>query len=370
MPVQQCTSAINKNTPLQSCLLLHATEETFTITALDTRTSQLTLKVPEAVTFQVGRALVNADTLNHLLSTFPDEPITLSVDEQKNLLTLQVGNVTTDIELFNEPPSAFPVNLDLPPMVTTIDGERFSECIKKAMLLSGNKNEFITIKANTANSSVDIYTSHEGRLFSRTTVQALEESYDWSVAIPTYLFGKLPRNMVGEAELCIDNKTKDFAIVSGPEHLVIHNFATDNTSTHIDTIIDMQPTGSFVIKSDALNQDIKRAMFINDRRGLKLSPDGQRIKATCGTAGKAHIRGSYYDINYQDGDLEVVNIDPKVLSRALGGLGANTLVIEQLKTEIPSIDPNEEPDIFYNLRIQDEDQPEFRQIIMTTLAVT
>lgn len=366
-PVSQCTSAINKNTPLQSCLLLVATEETLTVTALDTRTSQLTLKIPEAVTFQAGKALVNAETLSQLLGTFPDEPITISVDEIKNILTLQVDNVTMDLDLFTEPPSAFPVESNLPGMVASIDAERFSECIKKAMLLSGDKQEYITIKAE--DDSVSIYTAAGGRLFSRTTIQTLQPTHKWSVAIPMYLFSKMPRNMTGDAELCLDIKTGMFALVSGSEHLLIRNMAEDTISNHIDTILDLKADGTYIIKSDGLNQDIKRALFIQDKRGLKLSPDNGRIKATCGAAGRAQIRGSYYDMSYQDGNLEPVHVDPKMLSRAVNGLAATNLVVEQLRTEIPSIDPTEPPDVFYNLRMQDEDQPEFRQIIMTTLGV-
>ena len=368
MPVAQCTSAINKNTPLQSCLLLTASGETLTVTALDTRTSQLQLKVPEAVTYQAGRALVNAETLNHLLSTFPDEPITLSVDDSKNLLTLQVGRVTTDIELFTQPPSEFPVEPELPPMVASIDSERFSECIKKAMLLSGDKQEYITIKAD--GDQISIYTAAGGRLFSRTAIPTLNPTFSWSVAIPMHLFAKLPRNLVGEAELCLDQSKAWFAIVAGKEHLLIKGITEDTISNHIDSIINVPADGSFIIKSDGLLQDIKRALFINDKRGLKLSPDGSRIRATCGSAGKAHIRGSYYDMSYSDGTLEEVNVDPRVLSRGINGLGANNLIIEQLRREFPSIDPNEPPDVFYELRIQDEDQPEFRQIIMTTLGVS
>jgi hypothetical protein len=65
-----------------------------------------------------------------------------------------------------------------------------------------------------------------------------------------------------------------------------------------------------------------------------------------------------------------VNIDPRVLARAVNGLAAHTLIIEQLKRETASIDPNEPPDVYYELRIQDEDQPEFRQIVMTTLVAS
>lgn len=364
-PVSQCAGAVNKNTPLQSCVLLTATEDSLTVTALDSRTSQLQLRVPEASVFMPGKALVNADILCHLLSMCPDEAITLSVDDSKNMLTLQVGNNTTDVELFNEPPSNFPVEYNLPPMVASIDAVRFSECIKKAMLLSGDKQEFITIKSDET--SVSIYTAHGGRLYSRTTLQTLEPSHNWSVAVPMYLFSKLPKNLQGTAELCLDTKLGQFAIVAGQEHLLMKSAATDSISRHIDAIMARTPNGSYIIKSDLLGQDVKRALFINDKRGLKLTPVNTRMMATCGAAGRAHIRGSYYEMSFQDGDLASVSVDPKILSRALGGLDANSLIVEQLRKEMPSIDPNEPAEVYYELRMQDEDEPEFRQIILTAL---
>lgn len=367
IPVGQCTSAINRNHALQSCLLLETTDSDFTITAVDQRTSELKLRVPGSVISGNGSVIVNADSLNTILSTFDqDEQITIIVDENENKLVLVVNQTTTEIPLAQERKKDFPLEEEMPAWVASVNGPRFGQIIKQCLtLLAEDKQEFITFKIKD---ELELFTSCKGRLFSRTQQQLIgDPASEISIAVPMVLLGKLPLKLPESIDLCYDPERNLFAIVAGPEHLIIRPVVADNLSTHIDKMINEKSQGSMTFSTGLFKQDLKRAIYINDPKGLTISPEEENIKLSCGHAARASIKGSFINYSLKTGDLQEVKVDPKLISRALAGLNCSNLTIEQVPRQFPAFDPEDEPETFYELRMQDDDQPGYIYVICTTL---
>lgn len=365
--VAQCTSAINLNDPLQSCLKLETDDDNLVITAVDTRISELKLRCIGAVPLSKGAVLINATTLNTLLGTFDgSSSITLIEDEENKQLVLTVDNTITEIPLFKDPVEDFPVAEKLPETISSINGQLLTNAIKSMLIiLAQDKQEFVSFRLDK---QLDLYSISKGRMFTRISLPTIgSASNKTNVAIPMGLLSKLPKNLSDQVDICYDIDTNTFCISSETEHLIIKSVVPDTASTHIDKMIKEEADGSCVISTSLLNQDLKRAIYIDDPKGLLITPDSNGLALSCSYPGRASIKNSYHDYLSSTGTINSVRVDPLLLERAMAGLDCSELIIEQIVKEFPALDPDDEPEQFYELRLQDETQPGYIYIICTTL---
>lgn len=365
--VGQCAAGINLNDPLQSCLLLETDDNNLTITSVDTRISELKLRCIGAVPTSKGSVLVNATTLNTLLGTFESsDSITIVEDKQSKQLVLTVDKTITEIPLYKDPVSSFPLEKNLPSVITTLDGNLLTSAIKSMLtILALDKQEFVSFRLDK---QVDLYSISKGRMFTRISLPSIGSATDkTSVALPVSLLAKMPRNLPDQVDLCYDSKTNYFCIKTEEEHLLVKSVVQDTASTHIDKLIKEDAQGTCTIETALLNQDLKRAMYIDDPKGLLITPEKDGLKLSCSFPGRASIKNSFHGFSHNDGSLDKVRIDPKLLERAMAGLSCPTLVIEQVKKSFPALDPEDEPENFFELRLQDETRPGYINIICTTL---
>jgi DNA polymerase III sliding clamp (beta) subunit (PCNA family) len=363
-PLSRVAAAINRNTPIETCVLLEATSEGLTLTSVDSRTHQLTMRVPGAITAQIGQAILNADLFNRMVGTLQEESVQIGINEIDNQLIIQ-ADTRIELDLFTSPPDDFPVENTLPPVVATLDAERLSEAIKKALLLS-EKDDYIVFKG--VGDALYIYTKAKGRLFSRTTLQVFDNVEDWVVMVPTHLLAKLSPTISGAAELRLDNDKNLFAISVGVEHLLIRQLSKDKFSGIVDDLVQLQTSNYWVIKSEPLKSDLKRAGLINDKRGLRLVKDKNNLRTTCGVGGKGKVDTPHTLVQVH-GSLDEMFLDPVLLAKAVGALEAVDLVGEQIKVVTESfLEDDDTQEEKTHIRLTDMDAQDYRAVIVTSLS--
>lgn len=365
IPLERATAAVNKNTPIETCVLIEVYRETgICLTTLDSRTHQLKLKVPGGNIFNEGACLIPAPLLNQMVKTMqPDMPLTVQVDAAANQLVLEQPGIKIDLELFADPVEMFPVQKELPTTVTVVDAERLSESVKKALILS-QKEEFIVFVGT--GKELKVYTRWGGRMFSKTVMDCEEVTDEWSVGAPITLLARFPTTLAGPCRILMDENSDVFGFESENEHLLIRRLVTDNLSHLVDSVLEKASDKYWVIKTDGLLADLKRAALIRDRAGIELSKKHHQLIASYGSAGKGSAT-SRHDLLQGSTSLETMNLDPILFERAAQALEAVDLVGEQVEESVPSVVAGKPAEVYHNLRIRDHDAPEFRSVILTSL---
>lgn len=371
LPLSRIAAAVNRNTPIETCVHIGASDEGLLLTSVDSRTHQLRLKVHESISWSSGECIVPADIFNQFAATLTsDDIVQLAVDDLASQLVVHQtsthadGGTKVKLDLFTSGVEEFPLAPTLPPVVAELDAQRLSEAIKKALRLS-EKDEFITFVGEK--DTIKIYTrGGSGRIFSRMLLQSTYDQESWSVSIPMNLLAKLPLNFTGVAELRLDDD--NFAISVGQEHLIVRQIATDTVSNTIDRMMDKATDTFWMIKAEPFKLDLKRAAIIKDKHGLKIRRDKQVLKASCGAPSKATFETPHQLVD-ASGKIVEQWLDPTLLARAIDALECVDLVGEQVEEVIPSFLEDNSSSTIRNIRLFDNDQKDYLSIVMTEIQV-
>lgn len=363
-PLSKVTSAASKRTPMESCVLLEAdAHDGLTLTAIDSHSHQLRMRIPESTTVNDGAVLLEGGTFNQLVSTLRDTDVNLAFVPEENQLFVQAGT-KLQLPIFNEPVDKFPREIELPKLVCAVDAERLRESLDAAKGLC-DKGEMIAFKCEGG--LLHIYTKSKGVLFSRSTLECREHLEDFAISVPAAVFAHLPNALTGVAELRLNEELDKFAIACGLEHLLILQVANDNYSHTVDAMVDDQAASYWVVGTDALSDDLRRAVIFKDPCGIQLTEDGEFLVARCDSrSGKLKTP---HRLEQQEGDPSVVHVDPAQMDAALKALEATSVVIEQLREVVPPAFEGDEEMTAINLRLKDLNAPGYRVITLGTLGV-
>ncbi|XOD69255.1 MAG: DNA polymerase III subunit beta [Flavobacteriales bacterium AspAUS03] len=134
--LQALSSVINNNNtlPILNNFLFDLKEKQLTITASDletTMTAQMTV-----TSDQIGKVAVPARLMTDILKTFPEQPLTLSIQKKENILKTvsEQGDYTLAVQNAEEFPKA--PTLDTPSTVT-LTSSILSEAINKTLFATG-----------------------------------------------------------------------------------------------------------------------------------------------------------------------------------------------------------------------------------------
>lgn len=360
-PLGRVAGAAGKRDELQSCVLVQAdSERGLTLTCVDSHTHELRLRVPDVAVAQEGAVVLKAATFKELVGTLDNEPVTLAFDEDSNSLQIEAMKMG----VFKDPPEAFPVEPELPPVVGLVEAERLTEAIRAATELCEDGEMVVLVSEGD---QLRVYTRERGVMFSVTTLQVYESSLDWRIAVPAALFKHLPPNMTATAQLRLHENLDTFAIANGYEHLLIRQVANDNYSHVIDDMLKDPAPDFAVVVSDPLARDLKRAAIFKANSGLRLGCKGERLTTACKSP-IGSLNGSHV-LENSGGSFTEVNVDPELLAKAVKTLGGTQLVIEQVKTLVDALDEDEVPEEAITLRLSDPMAPEHRSIVLGTLGV-
>lgn len=367
LPLERAASAVNKNTPIETCVLIEVDEtEGMFLTTLDSRTHQLRLRVPAVQVFNSGSCILNAELLNRMVKTMSDDmPIQLQVDPEENQLIVQQPGTRIQLDLFTDPVDMFPVERNLPRVLTNVDAEMMSSAIEKSIVLSG-KDEFITFLGE--GEQVKLYTRCGGRMFSRTIVDSEESLEPWSVGVPVTLLARFPKNLAGRMDIHMDEHSDVLVFNVGEEHLLIRRLVTDNVSFLVDTVLNKKSDKFWTVRAEGLLSDLKRAAIIKDKEGIQLSRFRHQLQASYASGGKGSATSNHDLLNASEA-FEPMNLDPVLFERAAKALEAVDLVGEQVAETVPAILAGQKPQTHYNLRLLDQDSPDHRAVVITSLQV-
>ena len=342
-------------------MLLEVDAEGLTLTALDSHTHQLRLRVAEASPGDTGMCLVHGDGFKGIVSKCESGAMSLDYDEANNLLRVQAE---TDLKLTvsQTRPEEFPVIRELPPVVGVVDGHHFQVAVNKALevLVDG---EFVTFVAR--GDQLMVYTRSKGSMYSRAVVDFKESTQDFEVAIPRSLFVHLPPKMSGLAEIRLHPEMESFAVSQGSEHLLVKSVANDTTSTEVEHWLAKPSNDFFIIKADALLRDLGRANYFKDNNGLHLELDKGAILASCKSQiGSMNTRHEAFDLG---GEITAVDVDPVWLEQAVSVLGAVDLVVEQLREVQAGFGEGAEDSENIWLRLRDREHPDARVLVVPSM---
>jgi hypothetical protein len=367
VPLGRIASAASKRSELEKCVLLQCDDEGLTLTAVDTHTHQLTLRVPESQTVDTGVALLTASSLKELVGTFETQTLSLALDEADNQLHVQ-SEGDYKLPLYTESADKFPIERELPPVVGLVEAERLAEALDAASDLCA-EGEMVVLTAK--GDVLSVYTRGKGVMFSRTSLQIQESVRDWAISIPVALIAHLPPKMTGTAELRLDDEDRidRFAVANGREHLLIRQVSNDNYSHMVDAMLAQPAPDYYTLKTDGLVRDLKRASIFKDNAGLRLRVDGEYVVAEAkGPGGSMKTPHQLVDGGY-GGAPNTVSVDPGLLGQAIKALSCANVVSEQVKTCVPAAFEGDEEQEGVTLRLYDVEAPDHRVIVLGTLAV-
>lgn len=362
-PLAKVTSATNKRTDREACVLLEGEEGgEFTLTATDSHTHQLRRRVPEANVSQGGRVLVNGSLFKEFMATIEKESMSLAVDGVANELLIQ-AETDLKVGLYHEPADVFVVET-LPPVVGLCEAEQLVKAIDEAVGLC-EEGDLLVLRAD--GDQFKVYTKSKNTLFSVTAIGLRESTHDWSISIPIAVFKHLPNKLAGTAELRLHPEMDNFAISVGVEYLFIRQVANDDYSYIVDEMVAATAPDYVMLKTDPLKRDLRRATIIKDNAGMRMESDGQFIVTSCksslGSLRTPHQHGNL------GGDFSKVSVDPGRLAAAVSALNCVDVVIEQVKEEIPAAFEGDIDRVGISLRLTDFEAPDHRTIILGTLGV-
>jgi DNA polymerase III sliding clamp (beta) subunit (PCNA family) len=365
-PLANVAAAANKTTLIETCVLLTGVnidgKSDLTMTAVDSKTHQLTLRVPDADVASEGRCIVPAPLFNDMIRKCRDEPVDLGVNDDSDSLLIQT-RTRINLNLFGEPVENFPVVTELPPVVTTTEADVLVKAIKDAIALAG-KDNYVTFVGE--GKELRIYTNSDGRMFSRTVINTSGTPDHWAVSVGVTLLARLPGTWSGTCCLHLDANCDNFAISVGAEHLIIKQLLTDTVSGLVDGLIAENAEAYWVIKTESLMDDLGRAASIQDKRGLRLRREADTLRAYCQAPGKGSLDTPHMLVDH-DGTIREMYVDPKLLERALKSLQAVDVVGEQVAVNVPAVVEGMPDEESISLLLKDQDTPEFRQVIVSTL---
>ncbi len=370
-PLARVHHALSKNIPIQKCILLEARPgEGLFLTGLDTRTHQLTLRVPDAEVFEEGMALVDGNLLWELAATLDDAALSIAVDEQDAELVLQAGGRRLKVSLFGEDPSVFKALMEtMPDTVAQLDAEELADIIKGSLKLT-NKSSFVTIAGKDGD--VFVYTMIRNRCFSQARMENRLDSDPWSIGVQMEYLGKVPP-FVGDAEVHLDKERGIFAISVGDEHILIRQTQEDAIMAEIDTLMAKTADGYWVAKQDSLMSDLKAAMAIKDKAGVGLEVQGNGLFVSCAAKGRGSVKNTHMlvdclsPVDEEGKDLKIkLHFDPQMLQKAFESIGGVDVCAEILTEVMEAWDEDEEDEVFHNLRFMDQDKPDARKIVVAS----
>lgn len=360
-PLGRVTKAASARSPIEECVLLNADADGMTLTTVDAHTHQLCLRVPEANAIDHGQVLINASVLKDLVGDMDTGTMHLSFDEDAKQLIIK-GESNLELFVYNEPPEAFPMERELPPVVGVVDANQFQKAITAAVALL-EEGEFVTLVAR--GDQLLIYTRSRGSMYSRAAIELRESAEDWEISIPMNLWGHLPPKMAGLGELRLHPDFDNFAVGVGTEYLLVKQVVNDMIAGEVEDWVSKDSTDFFTLKADAVLRDLSRACRFKDNKGLSMELVDDVLTTRCESSAVGKAETPLETVNF-GGDVSTMSVDPSTLLQAIKTLGAVDVVFEQLKELVEGFD-GEAPTENIWLRVRDADNPDRRVIVVSTL---
>lgn len=368
-PLGRAAAAANRRgVPLEGCVLLSAEADVLTLTTLSAHSHELCLRVPEAHVVVEGQLLLPAEVLHSVFAGSAQQPATLSLQESEQQLLVNFDG-DTHLNLFSEPPAAFPKTMLLPPVAGVVDGAQLAaalDCAQK--LLEGG--EFVALAAR--GDQLHVYSrSNRKQLYSRSTIDLHESAQDWACEFTVDVLSHLMHPLTGPVMLRLDpDDPAPLVFQAGHEYLLVRQVAGNVTAiTSIDSVLESPTPDYGVVKSARLASDVSRVcrLFKPDSqvgRGYQLSRQGEFLQTRCESSvvGKREYQTELLQV---EGTLSPIMVDPDLLGRALGALDTVDLTLEYLTQTVA--DGLGGQVSYVHLRLSNWDQPELRRIMVPTI---
>jgi len=370
-PVNRCRAAVNKGdgvNALQACMLFEATTDGLTgrlsITALDQRSHQLTLCIPDGVVDvqEPGVALVPHDFLPDVLNKLPaSEAITLEVDTNGKMV-VKCNHDIFDVFLHQGNPDDFRIAMvtedQLPEQVCSVNGSSLTQLIADSIPIISDQEDFKLVGEGTVLHAF----AHDrnSSIVSHVAVEAQDQSEDWSVS----LVSKLPKliNKYWLDTVSIHLKLADNT--SGPmlafkcnhDYFVVRQLMTDIDVSMLQDALAKDKVGSFIVDGALLKNKAKMLDLAKSDINIEVAKNTLRFYSSYASRGNNDVKvilDSMDDSQPQEKFLR------DLLKRAIGALDVAKVQGEWV--------PFDEEGTNHFLRLVDADLPEFKQVLVTPI---
>jgi DNA polymerase III sliding clamp (beta) subunit (PCNA family) len=367
-PVSRCKSAVNKgdgSNAIQSCILFQATEDDLTgrlrLTALDSRSHQLTLCVPEgAVDVQeAGEALVPYDYLSDLLSRLPQaQEITLEISGNNRML-VKCHPDEFEVFLHQADPEDFKLGMlqekDIPQEVCILEAHALNQVITDSLAIILDQEDFKLVGEGIMLHGF----SHDrgSNIVSRVTVQTQEQSEDWSVSV----VGKLMKliNKYWTDMVTVHLNTYDSPVLvfkSNHDYFVVKQLTTDVDVSMLQEALSRESVGSFVVEGALFRSKAKLLDLAKTEVNIQISKNILKFFSSYASRGNNDVKVPILHLSDEQPNEK---FSKDLLKRAI-----SALEVSQIQGEWVPFD--EENSNFF-LRFVDADLPEYRQVVITPI---
>lgn len=368
-PVNRCRAAVNKNdgaNALQSCMLFEATTDGLTgklsITAIDSRSHQLTLCLPEGIVDvqEPGVALVPYDYLPDVLNKLPNsQELSLEIDTS-NRMVVRCNPDQFDVLLHQGNPDDFRLSMitedQLPEEICKITGPALTQLIGDSIPVINDQEDFKLVgEGNTLHAFAH---DRNSSIVSHVAVDAQDQTEDWSVSLVSRLIKMVNKYWLDDVSVHL----KQADSTSGPmlafkcnhDYFVVRQLMTNIDVSMLQEALAKEKVGHFVADGVLLKAKAKMLDLAKSDIQLEVAKNTLRFYSSYASRGNNDVK---VVLDAMEDEQPRTKFMRDLLKKAFAA-------IESPKVQGEWV-PFDEDGTNHFLRLVDADLPEHRQIMVT-----
>jgi DNA polymerase III sliding clamp (beta) subunit (PCNA family) len=343
--------------PVQACLKLWTADEKLLVTAVDVTSHQMTLAV-EANVQLPGEVLVEADHFSKVITKMARQPMTLTLENQKELVVFSGEDKRTFI-LFGAEISSFPMESSLPRQVAAVEADLLADIHKTLLAGTLIKEQDVSFAILEEDARLRGYAgSDTSGLLVRCDVPLASVGEPLRFRIPFTVWRSMP--LFGKGEVTIHAKDGVVVFARGAEHFLVRVADNEFDMDSLDFIFDKEPSGYVVAVNEKLRTKVKQISVGKGGQivGVRVVPDERKLLLSA--VDKAH--GSallHLGISDSNGDTPRLEFDTTCLERAALAVGSEVITMRYMLHS-----GNDDSSGVWVIKILDESNPQLRQAVV------
>ncbi|XCI75589.1 MAG: DNA polymerase III subunit beta [Flavobacteriales bacterium] len=332
--LQALSGVINTNNtlPILNNFIFNLKEKQLTITASDLETTMIAHIT--VTSYQIGKIAVPARLMTDILKTFPEQPLTLSIQEEKNILKIvsEQGDYSIAVQNAEEFPQA--PTLDTPSIVT-LKSSILSEAIDKTLFATG------TDELRPVMTGVFSELTPEGATFVGTDAHKLVKYVRKDIKAEQtarFIIPKKPLNLLKNilsstgGTITIEYNETNTRFLFEDKILVCR--LIDGTYPNYEAVIPKENNKKLIVNRISFLRSIKRlALFSNKTtHQVCLQLVGSELKIMAEDLDFANKAHEHLHCDHRGGDI-TIGFNSRFLIEMLSHLNAEDITLEMSESD-------------------------------------